>query len=242
MSECQSTSNSCSFQGCGRPSLKKGFCGAHYQQHKAGKPLTPVRVRIPNGDCVFPGCGRKATARGLCSGHVAQQKSGRELSPIKHQRAYRSPPDIAGNIKHADCPTEGLKGPCHIWQGFVGPDGYGRTSFLNKNVMAHRAAWEQVNGPIPKGLVIDHICRVRSCCNPDHLRCVTQNINVTENVVGAAWQLKVAKTHCPKGHPYDEENTWFDRKRNPKTVPGFRHCRACHRERERARRAKLKEC
>ena len=71
---------------------------------------------------------------------------------------------------------------------------------------------------------------------------VAQNINVTENVVGAAWQLKVAKTHCPKGHPYDEENTWFDRKRNPKTVPGFRHCRACHRERERARRAKLKEC
>jgi hypothetical protein len=71
-----------------------------------------------------------------------------------------------------------------------------------KRKKAHRVAWENAKGPIPKGLVIDHMCRVRSCCNPDHLRLVTPKINALENNVGQV-AFNRFKTVCPHGHPYD---------------------------------------
>jgi hypothetical protein len=44
-------------------------------------------------------------------------------------------------------------------------------------VLAHRWAYEHFIGPIPAGLEIDHLCRVRHCVNPAHLEPVTKSEN-----------------------------------------------------------------
>lgn len=113
-------------------------------------------------------------------------------------------------------------GPCWLWTGAQAYNGYGffRAGPL---VRAHRFAYEFFVGPIPEGLQIDHLCRVRNCVNPDHLEPVTGQENHRR---GNSGKLERERTHCPQGHPYDEANTRWWRGRN-------RHCRACDRERHR---------
>ena len=116
---------------------------------------------------------------------------------------------------------------CWLWMGFANEDGYGviriggRVNFKFRGV--HRVCYELLRGAIPEGLTLDHLCRVRCCVNPDHLEPVTIVENVRRGEVGITNRMK---THCPYGHPYDEENTY--------SIPGrvYRSCRACHRERE----------
>ncbi len=73
-------------------------------------------------------------------------------------------------------------GGCIIWGNTKDRYGYGRFKLGGKMVKAHRVAYEIAYGPIPVGLVIDHVhakgCTSRACCNPDHLEAVTQRVNV----------------------------------------------------------------
>jgi hypothetical protein len=68
-------------------------------------------------------------------------------------------------------------------------------------------------------LTIDHLCRVRHCVNPDHLEAVTCRENLLRGETLQA--ANVAKTECPQGHPYDEENTYV-------YPNGRRDCRTCN--------------
>ena len=115
---------------------------------------------------------------------------------------------------------------CWIWMG--APDvttGYGSISEPTatgfRKIMAHRASWFLHRGPIPDGMHIDHVCRVRMCVNPDHLRVVTPKQNVLENSLGITARNK-GKSHCPMGHPYSGDNL-----RTRKD--GSRQCRTCRR-------------
>lgn len=110
--------------------------------------------------------------------------------------------------------------PCILWAQSTGSHGYGQTWNGRTVVLAHRVAWEKVHGPIPAGMTVDHLCRVKICINADHLRLLSNEQNGKEN--GHYY-----KTHCPAGHQYDAENTRFD-------THGWRHCRACQRERDSA--------
>jgi hypothetical protein len=84
-------------------------------------------------------------------------------------------------------------GPCWLWKGHVGPNGYG---YAGKGKLAHRVVYEALVGPIPDGLDLDHLCRVRACVNPAHLEPVTRAENL--------WRGALARlTACPRGHPYD---------------------------------------
>ena len=175
--------------------------------------------------CTFDGCGKPLRAKGLCSSHYAQAKTGKPLMPLySTRRRTGNAPKI--DYTEVDCPVPTLNGPCHVCSLRLNDSGYSLISVNGQTMRTHRYAWELVNGPIPKGMVMDHLCRVRACCNPDHLRIVTQTVNVTENVVGSNWQLQAAKTHCFKGHLLDEKNTRVDKK-------GHRYCRTCHLERQR---------
>jgi hypothetical protein len=102
--------------------------------------------------------------------------------------------------------------------------GYGRFQVgVGKCVQAHRWSYEQLIGPIPQGLVLDHLCRTPACVNPAHLEPVTSSTNVKRGEVGLRHR---SKTHCPQGHEYSAENTYVHRGTN-------RHCRACLRGRNR---------
>ena len=64
------------------------------------------------------------------------------------------------------------RGSCWLWVAST-RNGYGAFNLGldggNRSVLAHRFAWDDLRGPIPEGLVLDHLCGVRRCVNPDHL-------------------------------------------------------------------------
>lgn len=119
---------------------------------------------------------------------------------------------------------------CWLWQASIRKDGYGRIGVSRSAgvTVAHRVAYELVKGPIPKGLQLDHLCRNRSCINPAHLEAVTQGENLRRGI-----SFLGGKTHCPQGHPYDAGNTY--RALHPGSGYFGRHCKACMRNRAKAR-------
>lgn len=108
--------------------------------------------------------------------------------------------------------------PCELWTGAVSGAGYGHCAIDGRNVQVHRLSWEAFYGPIPAELEINHLCRNKRCYNPLHLEAVTHSQN--------EFYKNSVITHCPRGHVYDEANTY----RRPGT--GARDCRTC-RNRER---------
>lgn len=66
---------------------------------------------------------------------------------------------------------------CWEWVGELNRNGYGWFKRRGKRVMVHKETYEQIHGPVPEGLVVDHGCRNRRCCNPRHLEAVTVKVN-----------------------------------------------------------------
>ena len=121
---------------------------------------------------------------------------------------------------------------CWLWTGTITSLGYGQFMVDGRTVSTHRWSYEHHVGPIPSGLVIDHLCRVRNCVNPEHLEPVTNAENVLRGA-GLA-PTNAAKTHCDHGHPFDAANTYIP-------PAGFRQCRECNRAATRRRRARRQE-
>jgi hypothetical protein len=119
---------------------------------------------------------------------------------------------------------------CWLWRGSIAR-GYGKfTNDEHRPVPAHRFGYELMVGPIPAGLQIDHLCRVRNCVNPDHLEVVTQRENIMRGETVPA--TNAAKTHCPQGHEYTPENTAISR--------WGRRCRKCSFIRKRLKRQRAR--
>lgn len=115
---------------------------------------------------------------------------------------------------------------CWIWTGSLSFNGYGRKRAPLPNptanvVAVHREVYKMLVGPIPDGKQLDHLCRIRSCCNPSHLEPVT----CQENIRRGTKNQYTKATCCPQGHPYSGENlvTYFKNGRE------CRLCRICKR-------------
>lgn len=157
------------------------------------------------------------------SSHLYQRWGGR-LSPPRES-------DTSRFWRYVDL-EDVLADGCWMWRGSRSPQGYGLHSSNKRVGRAHRFAYELMVGPISDGLTLDHTCHDRSecdggtgcphraCVNPAHLEPVTLAANVRRASAGV--------THCPKGHPYDEANTY-----RPPGRPSSRRCRICGREKMR---------
>jgi hypothetical protein len=117
---------------------------------------------------------------------------------------------------------------CFLWGSCINAAGYGLVKLKGRSRLAHRAIYEMTCGPVPAGLDLDHLCRVRSCVNPAHLEPVTRQVNASRGIAGKVAAAKqLAKTHCPQGHPYDGGNLYLG-------PDGRRGCRACRSAQARA--------
>jgi hypothetical protein len=94
---------------------------------------------------------------------------------------------------------------CWEWVAGRNDQGYGSVRWDGKTHRAHRLVYELLVGPVPDGLMCDHLCRVRHCVNPAHIELVTNRENILR---GESWTARNArKTHCPKCHqPYAHVN------------------------------------
>jgi hypothetical protein len=133
---------------------------------------------------------------------------------------------------------------CIKWHLYIRNNGYGQANINKRHMMAHKLVWIQANGPIPKGMVVDHICHTeavakgeckggwscehRSCVNLEHLRLITQK----ENVMAGIHNID-NRSHCNQGHPFVKENIMVRKN-------GKRECAECNRERARMNYAKKK--
>ena len=189
----------CTFEGCDKPHRGKGLCSAHLSRlRRHGDPAHggPLRGQHP-AVCTFPECGRESDALGLCVGHYTQQIRGHELTKLRA--------DIDDEERFFSHVTK--TDTCWLWDttprwgkgyGYFRPTG-------GEYIGAHRWSYEHANGPRGPGeedLVVDHICFVRRCVNPDHLQLLTRSAN-------AARQQRALSDTCAKGHLRTPENTYL---------------------------------
>ena len=157
------------------------------------------------GPCTIEGCDRWAWARGWCHAHYHRWKKYGDPSGARPSRAewFWTRVDKSG------------PNGCWVWLGTKdGSKGYGRL----RGTSSHRYAYEALRGPVPDGLQLDHLCRNRICCNPDHLEPVTARENWIRGFAPSAIAIKQGA--CLRGHPRNAENTYV-------RPDGNNVCRVC---------------
>ena len=109
---------------------------------------------------------------------------------------------------------------CWLWTaGTFGRTGDYGCFYLTggrKAIGAHIWSWEQVNGPVPEGLVLDHLCEVKLCVRPDHLNPTTHQLNILKGTSPSA--VNSRKMVCNRGHSLEDAHV---------LKGGRRDCRKC---------------
>lgn len=192
---------------------------------------------MPDGTCSVKNCDRpvRVKSKGWCQTHYQRwwdTGDVREDDPI---RSYGG-----GTGKKLGWPENMLhfleidSNGCYVLthgrpRGRTGE--YRSVTKDSHEVAAHTAVYEWVVGPLPEGMVLDHLCKNPVCVHPDHLEPVTPFQNNMRSDSPTA--VNARKTHCQNGHEFNEENTALN-------GDGSRYCRPCRNEWQRARRARLK--
>lgn len=127
-----------------------------------------------------------------------------------------------------------LNGDCWIFEGAHTANGYGQVHNPTGSRLAHRAVYEYLTRQeIPPKATVDHVCRVKSCVNPDHMEIVSNRENILRG--GSMAALYARRTHCPRGHPFDGDNL-----RVYKSDGNSRTCLTCKREASRRTAARAR--
>lgn len=194
---------------------------------------TDTRINVPEEKavCAIDGCDRTVRCRDLCGLHYGRLQRTGTTDPRSHlsedQRFW-----LKVN-KFGPISSERPElGPCWVWLSALLNTGYGhfhvgsRKNGSDTTILAHRWSYQWAHGSIPDGFDIDHLCRNPACVNPSHLEAVTHQENMLRGRGMASRNHSVA--HCPQGHPYDKENTFY-------RSNGSRGCRRCREIRNKAR-------
>ncbi len=195
--------------------LRRRWCSKHYNRW-----LRYGSVDLPEKPpCLVEGCAGRGYKRGWCSKHYQRWSKygsptaieGRDVTP---EQRFWSRVDK----------TE----TCWLWTG-ARAEGYAVMRLNGKQIKAHRFAYMLLVGPIPDGMVLDHVvargCRWRHCVNPAHLEPVTERVNILRGSSPPARAYQTGK--CMRGHEFTPDNTYLDAR-------GSRVCRRCGRERRQA--------
>lgn len=207
----------CIVEGCDRIKDIRDWCSKHYV-HLRSHGLIEVKG---GGVCSVGDCGSAVYAKGMCRLHRDRVK------------ATGSPdaPELIDNLSNYWIVETG----CWIWLGNVGTNGYGRTSTaVHGATSAHRAMFIEHNGALPRGVILDHLCRQPTCVNPDHLDPVSHR----ENIARGASSWKLTET-CRSGR-HDITNPENVYTHPGGATAGKRQCRPCRLESQRRARAKRK--
>ena len=133
---------------------------------ECGQPLSkPVYTRCGSCGRVHNNkARRKPVTRAACQCGCGQPTK-RRFAPGHNKRGYRLDPKDTYIVD----PDTG----CWNWSRAMNRGGYGKIRSNKRDMPAHRWVYEQLIGPIPEGLTLDHLCRNRRCVNPAHLEPVT---------------------------------------------------------------------
>lgn len=118
---------------------------------------------------------------------------------------------------------------CWEWTGYTPPSGYASSSFNYKKMYIHRVVLELSGVEIPDGMQVDHVCRNRKCCRPNHLDVVTGAENLRRG--NGASAVNFRKTTCKHGHPLFGDNVRIRKS-------GKRQCMECQRQHDSVERAR----
>ena len=174
-------------------------------------------ILVVETQCSVDRCVKSAHARGWCQMHYRRWKTHGAVGQAEPHNQY-----VVGSAWDRFWPKVDV-GDCWEWTAATA-NGYGNF-WVSDNTWkrAHLFAWEELVGPVPDGLELDHLCRNRLCVKPDHLEPVTRSENLLRSPVTqtAKW---AARTHCDEGHELED--------------PGWgrgRICRTCTNRRRRER-------
>lgn len=79
--------------------------------------------------------------------------------------------------QHTGFEIAGKRSVCWLWLLAQDKDGYGVSWKNGKSIRAHVELYEEEYGKVPSGLQLDHLCRIRACCRPEHCEAVTSKVN-----------------------------------------------------------------
>lgn len=166
------TKRTCAIEGCDRTGhLRRGWCPKHYQRWRLTGSTDGAGPSRPERLCAVDGCDEAHHAQSWCRVHYRAWE--RHGDPLGARLRIDGTPDerFWGRIAKSD--------GCWLWEGGTNADGYGLFSRRpGTTMMAHRYAYLTTVGPIPEGLELDHLCRVRLCVRSEHLEPVTHAENM----------------------------------------------------------------
>jgi hypothetical protein len=185
--------------------------------------------------CSIAKCTSPVRARGWCNKHYRRWLRDGDPEKVAWERG-----DPEANF-WSKVEDQRSRHACWVWTGYVTDEGYGRFIWPGGS-LAHRFSYALTYGPIADGADVDHMCHNvapdcvdskaclhRRCVNPEHLRAIPAGKHRGYVRLGqrgkARGAQQRAKTHCPRNHPYDEANTYVDKR-------GSRNCRTCRRNRK----------
>lgn len=123
---------------------------------------------------------------GLCQCGCGEQTATRDGRP----RRFRAGHNVRMRGELWVVTDTGYETPCWLWSRGLQSAGYAKRTLGHGSTLVHRQHYEAKYGPVPVGLDLDHLCRVRHCVNPDHVEPATRAVNARR---GAKTKLTLAQ-------------------------------------------------